>query len=396
MQGNSIGIADRPRRPRIYLDHNATMPIRPEAERAAVAALRIGGNASSIHAEGRAARNILEDAREEVAALVGAAARDVVFTSGATEALNLALSPGVRAGADGMLATRLFVSAIEHPAVREGHRFPADRAETIPVLADGTVDLPALAGMLGRFPAERVLVALMAANNETGVVQPVREAADLVHAAGGLLLVDAVQAAGRIAVSVEQLGADMLVLSGHKIGGPAGAGALVLGRADLVLPGLVRGGGQERGRRAGTENLAGIAGFGAAAAAALRGLSDCPAMAALRDGLEARMRGARPDHAIFGEAAPRLGNTSCFATPGLPAETALIAFDLAGVAVSSGSACSSGKVKASHVLDSMGVPPDLMHCAVRVSLGPATRADEIDHAFDVWKRYAARRVQRAA
>lgn len=396
MQSNNIEAAGQPARRRVYLDYNATMPIRPEAERAAVAALRIGGNASSIHAEGRAARRLIEDARDAVAALAGAAARDVVFTSGATEALNLALAPGIRAGADGRPAARLFLSAVEHPAVREGHRFPEGSVETVPVLADGTVDLAALAAMLGRVRGETVLVALMAANNETGVVQPVRAAAEIVHAAGGLMLVDAVQAAGKTALSVAQLGADMLVLSGHKLGAPAGVGGLVLGRADLVVPALIRGGGQERGRRSGTENLAGIAGFGAAAAAALRELPAYHALASLRDGLEARMRGSRPDLAVFGETAPRLANTSCFATPGFPAETALIAFDLAGVAMSSGAACSSGKVKASHVLDSMGVPPDLMHCAVRVSLGPATRADEIDHAFDVWERCAARTTQRAA
>lgn len=386
----SVGAARR-----VYLDYNATAPLRPEAAEAVLAALRLGGNASSVHAEGRAARSLIEHARDAVAALVGGASRRVVFTSGGTEALNLALVPGIRTAGDARPVTRLLVSAVEHSAVREGHRFPPESVATIPVLPSGIVDLAALQEGIDCHPDERVLVALMAANNETGVVQPIAEAARLVHARGGLLLVDAVQAAGKIPLSLAESCADMLALSGHKLGAPSGVGALVLG-SDIVVPPLVRGGGQERGQRSGTENLSGIAGFGAAAAAARRDLPAYEGLAQLRDGLEARMRALRPQIVIFGDRAPRLPNTLCFALPGSAAEAVLIGFDLGGVAASSGSACSSGKVKASHVLDSMGVAPDVMRCAIRISLGSATTPWEIDRAFEVWRECVERSARRAA
>jgi cysteine desulfurase len=365
---------------RIYADWNATAPLRPQARAAMLAALDAVGNPSSVHAEGRAARGLIEAAREHVAALVGAQPRNVVFTSGGTEANMLALTPGT--GSD-----RLLVSAIEHPSVLAGGRFPAAMVEQLPVTAAGEIDLAALERRLGASDG-RVLVSLMLANNETGVVQPISEAAHLIHEAGGLLHVDAVQGAGRISCDINDLGANLLTLSGHKIGAPKGVGALIWrdGTLPLADP-LIRGGGQERGGRAGTENVPGIAGFGAAAAAARAGLAgDSARMAALRDRLEAGLGAASPEVVIFGRQAPRLPNTTLFAVPGMKAETAVIAFDLEGVAVSSGAACSSGKVQPSHVLAAMGVPSQLARAAVRVSLGPATTESDIDRLIQAWIR----------
>jgi len=359
---------------RIYLDWNATAPLREEARTAALASLDLVGNPSSVHREGRAARHVIEQAREQVAALVGAAPRNVVFTSGGTEANVLALVP--TAARD-----RLLVSAIEHPSVLAGGRFPAGSVEHLPVTGSGEVDLAALERRVAALEG-RALVSLMLGNNETGVVQPVSQAASVVHAAGGTLHVDAVQAAGRIPCDINALDADLLTLSGHKIGAPKGIGALV-GRAP-VDP-LVKGGGQERGLRGGTENVAGIAGFGAAAAAARGGLASARGrMAALRDRLEAGLKGTSPQMIIFGAQSERLPNTTLFAVPGMKAETAVIAFDLAGVAVSAGSACSSGKVQPSHVLAAMGVPPQLATAAVRVSLGPGTTESEIERFIEAW------------
>jgi cysteine desulfurase len=365
---------------RIYADWNATAPLRPQARAAMLAALDAVGNPSSVHAEGRAARGLIEAAREHVAALVGAQPRNVVFTSGGTEANMLALTPGT--GSD-----RLLVSAIEHPSVLAGGRFPAAMVEQLPVTAAGEIDLAALERRLGASDG-RVLVSLMLANNETGVVQSISKAAHLIHEAGGLLHVDAVQGAGRISCDINDLGANLLTLSGHKIGAPKGAGALIWrdGTLPLADP-LIRGGGQERGGRAGTENVPGIAGFGAAAAAARAGLAgDSARMAALRDRLEAGLGAASPEVVIFGRQAPRLPNTTLFAVPGMKAETAVIAFDLEGVAVSSGAACSSGKVQPSHVLAAMGVPSQLARAAVRVSLGPATTESDIDRLIQAWIR----------
>ena len=371
---------------RIYVDWNATAPLRPQARSAILAALDAVGNPSSVHAEGRAARRLIEEAREQVAALVGAQARNVVFTSGGTEANMLALTP---ATATERKATpdRLLVSAIEHPSVLAGGRFPAAAVERVPVTAAGEIDLAALERRLAA-PGGRVLVSVMLANNETGVVQPIPEAARLIHEAGGLLHVDAVQAVGRIHCDINVLGADLLTLSGHKIGAPKGVGALIARDATLPLADpLIKGGGQERGRRAGTENVPGIAGFGAAAAAAGAGLAvDGARMTALRDRLEAGLAAASPEVVIFGRQAPRLPNTTLFAVPGMKAETAVIALDLEGVAVSSGAACSSGKVQPSHVLAAMGVPPQLARAAVRVSLGPTTTESEIDRLIQAWIR----------
>jgi len=359
-----------------YFDWNATAPPRPEAKAAMTVALETTGNPSSVHASGRAARRLVEDARESVAVLVGAAPREVVFTSGGTEANALALSP---ARGDALL-----VSTIEHPSVRSGGRFAA--LEDVPVTAAGVVDLVALETLLkGR---TRPLVSLMLANNETGVIQPVAEAAALVHAAGGLLHVDAVQGPGRIACDFKALGADLMTLSSHKIGGPQGAGALIV-RDGLATDALIKGGGQERGARAGTENVAGIAGFGAAAEAVRLGFAaETARMAALRGDLEAGIKAVAPKAVIFGAEVPRLPNTTLFSVPGMKAETAVIAFDLEGIAVSSGSACSSGKVAPSHVLAAMGVVPELARGTIRVSLGYATTSEDVGTILKAWEKLA--------
>jgi cysteine desulfurase len=373
---------------RVYLDWNATAPLRPQARAAALAALDIAGNPSSVHAEGRAARWLIEEARDSVAALVGAEPRNVVFTSGGTEANMLALAPA--SGTGGKALERLLVSAIEHPSVLAGGRFAAGAVERLPVTGDGRIDLAALAHALAASKG-RVLVSLMLANNETGVVQPVSEAARLTHEAGGILHVDAVQAAGRIVCDINGLCADLLTISGHKIGAPKGVGAVIRRDATVAFPEpLIRGGGQERGARAGTENVAGIAGFGTAAAAARAELAaEAGRMAALRDRLEAGLRSAAPELVVFGAGAERLPNTTLFALSGMKAETAVIAFDLEGIAVSSGAACSSGKVQPSHVLAAMGVPPELARGAVRLSLGPATTQSDIDRTIQAWIRISS-------
>lgn len=360
---------------RAYFDWNATAPLREEARAVMGAALALTGNASSVHAEGRAARQVIETAREKVAALVGAEARNVTFTSGATEANMLALTPSLTVGGRKALRDKLFISAIEHPSVRSGGRFASQSIEELPVSSDGILDLLALSSALLR--AEHPLVSVMLANNETGVIQPIREIADIVHAANGVLHVDAVQGPGRIDCNINRHGADLMSLSAHKLGGPLGAGALIRrGEVDIGEP-LIKGGGQERRQRAGTENVAAIAGFGAAAAVAAN-QADADRMAALRDRIEAAIKASLPDAVIFGENAPRLPNTTLFTVPGMKAETAIISFDLNGIAVSSGSACSSGKVQASHVLAAMGVEPALAQGAVRISLGHSTGERDVE------------------
>lgn len=351
--------------PTAYLDHNATTPVRPEAVAAMTAALAEPGNASSVHAAGRRARARLEAARCSLAERLGVPPARVVFTSGGTEANHLALL-----GFDG---PRL-VSAVEHPAVLDA----VPDAPRVPVDTSGVLDLPALADLLARHrPA---LVSLMLANNETGVIQPVAEAATLARRHGALLHCDAVQAFAKVPFTLADLGADLVTVSAHKLGGPPGVGALVLRDGCPDPRPLQRGGGQERRRRAGTENLPGIAGF----AAALGIATDWERVRTLRDRLEAAVKALRPDAVVAGSAATRLPNTSCILTPGLPAATQLMALDLAGVAVSSGAACSSGKVGPSHVLAAMGQPPELAGCAIRVSLGPETTAAEVDRFLTAW------------
>lgn len=377
---------------RIYLDWNATAPLLGVARDAVLEALALPGNPSSVHAEGRAARVVVEKARRDVAGLLGAEPAHVTFTGSATEAANHVLSPAYRMGKAKIAVGRLYVSAIEHPAIRNGGRFAPEQITEIPVTQQGLVDLDALAGLLAAhdLASGMPLVAIMLVNNETGLVQPIREAAAVVKKHGGLLVVDAVQAAGRIPVPIADLGADFLIVSAHKLGGPKGVGALVSRGETLMPEPLVRGGGHEKGHRAGTENLAAIAGFGAAARAMGEEIETRnAAIAALRDRAEGAMLSVAPETVIYGRGLARVGNTSFFRLPGLKAETGQIAFDLEGVALSAGAACSSGKVGASHVLTAMG--EDAAHGALRLSLGPATTETDIDRFITVFDKIASRR-----
>jgi cysteine desulfurase len=354
-----------------YLDWNATAPLRPEAAAAVWEALAGWGNPSSVHRRGRLARRIIERAREQIAGLLGGVdPRDVVFVSGGSEANNLALL-----GTD---RERVLVSAVEHDSVRQA----LPMAETIPVDRDGVVALDALDLLLAADPRP-ALVSVMFANNETGVIQPVGEIASLARRHGALFHCDAVQAAGRLALDAGAIGADLISLSAHKLGGPPGVGALVF-TGNLELASLLRGGGQERGRRAGTENVPGIAGFAAAAKAAGEEIAAYDRVRALRDELEAEIAAAAPEAAVFGTGAPRLPNTSTIAMPGVAAETQVIAFDLDGVMVSAGAACSSGKVGPSHVLAAMGVEAALAASTIRVSLGWSSSEADIAHFLHAW------------
>ncbi len=367
----------------LYLDANATEPLRPEARRAVVEALDLVGNPSSVHAAGRAARRVLEDARDALAARFGASPGDVVLTAGGTEANALALA-GLGQG------RRVLVGATEHAAVLAA---AGPDAERVPVRPDGTANLEALAALLAAAGGGRpALVCLMAANNETGVLHPLVEAAALCRAHGALLHVDAVQAAGRVAPGFGRL-ADSAALSAHKLSGPAGAGALLL-RPGLHLPALIAGGGQERGRRGGTEPLPAIAGFAAAAKAATP--EAAARLAALRDRLEAGVLAAAPEAVVVGARAPRLPNTSCVLLPGVPAESQVIALDLAGVRVSAGAACSSGKVARSHVLAAMGLGTAEAGCAIRVSLPWDAPEDAPERFVAAWSAMRARRLSRRA
>jgi cysteine desulfurase len=370
---------------RIYLDWNATAPLRREAREAMAAAWDLDGNPSSVHAEGRHARRLVEEARAGVARAVGALPRNVVFTSGGTEANAQALTPGLRRDS-GLPVERLLVSAIEHASVLAGGRFPAQAIGTIGVTGSGLLDLDRLRALLQS--GSPALVSVMLANNETGAVQPVAEAAEIVHAAGGLLHVDAIQALGKISFDINGLNADLITVSGHKVGGPKGVGAVVLAEGVRGLEPLLRGGGQELGRRAGTENVAAIAGFGAAVKAAMDSLqNDAIRFENLRNRLETGLR-QTPEAIVFADDVPRLPNTTLFTVPGMRAETAVIGFDLEGIAVSSGSACSSGKVQPSHVLEAMGFGPEIAQGAVRLSLGWSTSSADIDRCLEAWRKLA--------
>ena len=382
---------------RVYLDHNATSPLRPEARSAVLAAMDVAGNASSVHREGRRARGLVEEARAAVAALVGADARCVTFTSGGSEAAATLLSPGFagRGAAQGPFA-RLIVSAVEHSCVLAGGRFPADAVAVCPADADGRVDLGALAALLAedRGPA---LVAVMAANNETGIVQPLAAVAALCRARGAGFVVDAVQALGRMRLDITELDCDALFLSAHKIGAPQGVGAIVTASPAVAFLPLLKGGGQESRRRAGTENLAGIAGFGAAARAVEASMEpELRRLAALRDSLERRIVTISPASRIIGLSAERLPNTSLTVHPGLDGETAAIALDLAGVAVSTGSACASGKVAPSHVLAAMGLPGNEARSALRVSLGWSTTPEDVESFVAAFAAHVRTIAARAA
>ena len=366
----------------VYLDFNATAPARPEVVDAVAATLAEGGNASSVHTLGRIARARVEEARDRVAALVDMPPQSVIFTASGTEANNQALRCCGR--------TRAIVSAIEHESVQQARA----GAALAPVTGDGVVDLDALEALLAADDAPAV-VSLMLANNETGVIQPVAEAAALARRYGALIHCDAVQAGGKIPVDMAALGVDFLTLSAHKMAGPQGVGALIV-RAGDTIGRFVHGGGQEAGLRAGTENVAGIAGFGVAADLARQRLADFAALADLRDDLERRIGQAAPGVVVFGKARARLPNTAKFATPGLSAETQVMGLDLAGVAISAGSACAAGNVEPPYVLGAMAVPDALSLCAIRVSLGWSTRPADIDRFVEAWQTLYARAAGRTA
>ena len=362
----------------IYLDYNATAPLRPEVATAMTAALELCGNASSVHRFGRLARRAVEDARENIAAAVGASAAEIVLTGSGTEANNLALR-----GID----RPVFISAAEHDSVRAAR----DDATTIGVDSNGLVELTHLEDLLTAADAP-ALVSVMLANNETGVVQPIDEVVALARRYGALIHCDAVQALGKIPLSFAALGVDMMSLSAHKLGGPQGVGALIVRDGIDVMP-LLRGGGQERSRRAGTENIAGISGFGAAAALAGQAVGTASALERLRDDIEVRVQAVAPDAVIYGGDSPRLPNTSCIGLPGLSNEVQVMTLDLAGVAISAGSACSSGKLTPSHVLQAMGAGDDAAASAIRVSLGWQTTAGDCDRFIETWSALANRRAK---
>lgn len=374
---------------RTYLDHNATAPLRPAARAAMAAALDITGNPSSVHAEGRAAKAAIETARAQIAHALGASPACVTFTSGATEANALALSPTIEIGGQSRSFDVLLISAVEHPSVRSGGRFPADKVELIPTNEDGVVDIEALESMLAahRKAGRRALVSVMAANNETGVLQPLAGVALAVHEAGGILHSDAVQIAGKLSFDLEASGADLISISSHKIGGPQGVGAMIVRSEELRVPAMLRGGGQEGGRRAGTENVAAIAGFGAAVDDAdSRLTSEIVRQRRLRDLAESGLRAAAPETVVLSEGAQRLPNTVSFAVPGIAAETAIMALDLEGIALSAGSACSSGKVGSSETLKAMRAAPEIAKGAMRLSVGWDTNEKDVSRFLDAWKR----------
>ncbi|MHB2265350.1 cysteine desulfurase family protein [Aliihoeflea sp. PC F10.4] len=377
--------------PRAYLDWNASAPLLPEARDAMLAGLDLTANPSSVHTEGRAARQMVESARRDVATLCNAKPDHVVFTSGASEAVALALTPHWRMGRAALTYSKLYTSATDHSIVAGGGRFAKPDIVELPVDADGILDLDALAQALAAHDkvAGLPLVAVHLANNETGVIQPAAKIAKIVHDAGGVLILDAVQAGGRVSLDISELSVDFLILAAHKIGGPKGAGALV-GKSDVLMPSpIATGGGQERGHRAGTENYAALAAFGAAARAAYENLSRADELRRRRDDLQAAILDIVPDAIVFGAATDRLCNTIFFAIPGVKAETAQIAFDLAGVSVSSGSACSSGKVGASRVLKAMGFGEDIS--GIRVSIGHTTSEAEIAAFAGALRQFVSRR-----
>lgn len=359
-------------RPAIYLDHNAASPLRPEARAALVASLDLVGNPSSVHAHGRALRDTIETGRRQVARLAGAEPKQVVFTGSATEAITQAIIGGAKAFAAGAIV----ISAGEHAAVSKAAEATGLSVWTIGLNADGRIDLDQLAAAITRADAGNLslLVALHWVNNETGVVQPITRINAMVGPTRHTLFIDAVQAFGKLPLEFSASAPDMLAISGHKIGAPAGIGALLVkSHADTVR--LIPGGGQEQGRRGGTESAALIAAFGAAAEATNY---DAEAMRALTRHVELGLRTMAPDVKIFGEVAERIGNVVDFAVLGIRNATAMMSLDLAGISVSSGSACSSGKVGASHVLAAMGVDKGLAECALRVSFGWNSTVEDAD------------------
>ncbi|NVJ70509.1 MAG: cysteine desulfurase [Alphaproteobacteria bacterium] len=359
----------------IYLDYNATSPIRDEVIEAVTAAMQAVGNPSSVHSAGRDARARVEEARAQLAAFVNARPRDVVFTSGGTEASNTVIR--------GCGAKTILLSAIEHECGFAAAKEAGVPVEVIPVDANGSVRLDALETLLTK--AEKpALVSIMYANNEMGILQDLKAVVKVAKAHDALVHTDAVQAAGRVPLDFKELGVDYMTLSAHKIGGPQGVGAVVLGPT-VPLKALVSGGGQELSRRSGTENVAGITGYGVAAMEAMVALGDMNHIAALRDKLEADIRAHANDVIIVGSKGDRVANTSCLIMPGVKGETQVMHFDLNRICISSGSACSSGKVKVSHVLTAMGFAPEEAECSIRVSLGYRTTEEDIDRFVDAWK-----------
>jgi cysteine desulfurase len=359
---------------RVYLDHNATSPLRPSVKAAMIDAMEVCGNPSSIHGEGRKARKLMDDAREKLAFKLGCLPQMITFTSGGTEANVTAIQ--------GIGAEVILVSAVEHHSVLEAAKASGKTVELIPVDGYGRIQLEALKGMLGR---PNTLVSVMLANNETGVIQPIHDVIEAAHKAGALVHIDAVQGFGKTQLNFGFQMCDLMTVAAHKVGGPAGIGALII-RDGLVVEPLLAGGGQELRRRAGTENIAAIAGFAA--------LADEPLLDTytITDQLEA----ALTDAVIFSDGVARLCNTTCFAISGMSAETLLMNLDLEGFAVSSGSACSSGKVGKSHVLDAMGVSPELSRGAIRISSGWNTTEQDISRFVAALNKVKARRSARAA
>ncbi len=375
---------------RTYLDYNATAPLCVEARAAMAAVERTFGNPSSVHAEGRAARALIEDARERIAEIFQVSAGDVIFTSGGSEAAATILSPGTGRRENRDPVSKFLVGATEHDCVLRGHRFATEMVEILKVGRDGLLDIEHLAQRIEYLceahGPESTMVALQAANNETGILQPLSDVRDVLEASGALLVVDAVQCVGRTALDRESLPGDVLFMSAHKFGGPKGSGAIVLRREGIEIDPMMRGGGQERNQRAGTENPTAIVGFAAALEAAIHDREIVQSrICGLRNTLEAGILAITPDAVIVGGSVPRLQNTACIAISGLHAETSVIGFDLRGFAVSAGSACSSGKVGASHVLEAMGLEADLASSAIRVSLGKETSEDEVERFLEAWR-----------
>ena len=355
----------------VYFDHNATTPVRAEVAEAVAGALALTGNASSVHTAGRQARQSVEQAREHIAELVGVSPAQIVFTGSGTEANNLVLR-----GTD---CTHVLASEVEHYSVLAA----ADNIELLPVDGDGVIDVAVLKSRLEDVDGS-ALVSVMLANNETGVIEPAAEISRIAKEHGALIHTDAIQAAGKIKVDWVELGVDFISLSAHKIDGPQGIGALVMNE-DIPLISLIRGGGQERSRRAGTENVPGIVGFGAAAKLAAENLGKANEIGILRDHLELRVKEIAPDAEVFGESVERLPNTTCLTMPNIASETQVMKFDLTGIMVSAGSACSSGKVQISHVLKVMGIVEDVASTAIRVSLGHGNTMDEVEHFVSQWR-----------
>ena len=365
----------------IYLDYNATTPLRPAARKAMERALDSPLNASAAHRLGQAGRKIIEDARTIIANAINAPTTGIIFNSGATESNNTVLQHFARLYPD----ERILIGATEHAAVQEA----LPDAQKIPVDSNGVIDLGAFEDMLKDDP-KTSLVSVMLANNETGTIQPLAEISALAHKYGALVHSDATQALGKIEIDLQALGIDFMSLSSHKVGGTQGTGALAIGTCGIT-PVLLYGGGQEKNARGGTENIAGIAAFAAATDEAVSNLdAEHARLSALRDHLETRIRDTSPEAVIFAHDVTLLPNTTLFAVAGMKAETLVMNFDLEGIAVSSGSACSSGTVKQSRILNAMDIPDNIKECALRISTGWNTSQEDIESALNIWQKIYSR------